>query len=379
MNDRAGDDARKTVEQTLETAREMLGMDIAYLSRFDDGVQRVRDADGDTESFGLTPGTEIVLADSYCQRMVNGEIPSAICDASHAPVVSQLDVTTDAGIAAYLGVPVVLSDGALYGTLCCADHEAKSLGDREVRFLELLAKLVAQAVEREDEAARQSQMRVQAAALSALLASLEARDAYTGDHSVSVVELATACARRLRCSEPEIADLRQVALLHDIGKVGVPDSILRKPGKLSDEEWKVMRRHPEIGAEIVGAVESLRHLAPAVRAEHERFDGAGYPDGLAGTDIPLASRIVLACDAYHAMVSDRPYRRALPRTVAAGELAAGAGSQFDPGVVDALLSVLGDERVSATATLPTSRPGDLDPAAVLGHQDRPARSITPSY
>ena len=342
--------ARETVDRILSTARDMLSMDIAYLSEFDEGVQKVRSVEGPAESFGLTPGTEIPLADSYCVRMVRGEIPCAISDARSAPLVRELDVTWSAGIGAYVGVPVVLSDGVAYGTLCCADHGAKPLGDREVHFMQLLAELIAQAVERDDASARLAEMRARADALGALLASLEARDAYTGDHCSSVVELATACASRLGSSEDETADVREVALLHDIGKVGIPDRILQKPGPLSEEEWELMRRHPVIGARIVGAVDSLRRLAPAIRADHERYDGGGYPDGLAGDDIPLASRIVFACDAYHAMVSDRPYRRALPSSAAIRELEANAGSQFDPRVVDALLSSLG-EGVSQTALI----------------------------
>ena len=113
-----------------------------------------------------------------------------------------------------------------------------------------------------------------------------------------------------------------MALLHDIGKVGVPDAILQKPGRLSGPEWDVMREHPSIGAEIVGAIGSLSHLASSVRAEHERWDGGGYPDGLAGEAVPLASRICFVCDAWHAMTSDRPYRRALTTEQARVEIEA---------------------------------------------------------
>ena len=134
--------------------------------------------------------------------------------------------------------------------------------------------------------------------------------------------------------------MKQVALLHDIGKIALPDGILRKPGPLDDEEWETMRRHPVHGAEMVAEVPGLRHLAPMVRAEHERWDGNGYPDGLAGEEIPLASRITLVCDAYHAMTSDRPYRRALSAEDARAEVADGLGSQFCPTAGRALLATL---------------------------------------
>jgi len=354
VDERLRHDTRETVDGILSTTREMLGMDVVYLTEFDAGLQRVQLVEGEGESFGLTPGTEVALPDSFCDRMVRGEIPNAIGDARTAPVVSELEATWSAGIVAYLGVPVVLSEGVLYGTLCCADHDAKDLGGREVRILALLAQLVAQAVERERESARLAALRVRAEALGALVASLEARDAYTGEHCASVVDLAVECASVLRCSEDQTTDVRHVALLHDIGKVGVPDGILQKPGRLTEEEWEVMRRHPEIGAQILESVGSLRHLAPAVRAEHERFDGTGYPDGLAGEDIPLASRVVLTCDAYHAMVSDRPYRRAMSTSEATREIVVNNGTQFDPRVVKALLSTLAKKR--AVAAVSTSAP-----------------------
>jgi len=141
-------------------------------------------------------------------------------------------------------------------------------------------------------------------------------------------------------SGTDVRDVEDVAALHDIGKLGVPESILWKPGPLDPVEETVMRRHAEIGAAIVAHVEPIAHLAIAVRAEHERWDGNGYPDGIAGGEIPIASRIVLACDSYDAMVTDRAYRRAMNPLRAREELRRNSGSQFDPQVVDALLGVL---------------------------------------
>jgi HD-GYP domain-containing protein (c-di-GMP phosphodiesterase class II) len=124
--------------------------------------------------------------------------------------------------------------------------------------------------------------------------------------------------------------------LHDVGKIGVPDAILNKPGPLDSAEWELMRRHPEMGAETVSRLPGLGAVAPLVRSHHERWDGDGYPDRLGGQEIPLASRVICACDAFVAMTSDRPYRPALDVDQALAELVAGAGSQFDPRVVDAL-------------------------------------------
>jgi HD-GYP domain-containing protein (c-di-GMP phosphodiesterase class II) len=131
------------------------------------------------------------------------------------------------------------------------------------------------------------------------------------------------------------------ALLHDVGKLAIPHEILHKHGALDDEEWSVMAEHPVIGEGILRRVPQLAPLAPIVRHEHEHWDGSGYPDGLSGPQIPIGSRIILACDAYAAMTTSRPYRRAMAREEAIAELRARSGTQFDPEVVDALLDLLG--------------------------------------
>jgi len=173
-----------------------------------------------------------------------------------------------------------------------------------------------------------------------LALALEARDGYTGEHSDAVERLAVAVAARLGLDRSRIADVQSVALLHDIGKIGVPDRVLHKPGRLDEDEWALMHRHPEIGERILRPLPGFDAIATAVRHAHESWDGRGYPDGLAGEAIPLASRIVLACDAWHALGSDRPYRHALPVADARAELERCAGTQFDPQVVEALLACL---------------------------------------
>jgi HD-GYP domain-containing protein (c-di-GMP phosphodiesterase class II) len=181
----------------------------------------------------------------------------------------------------------------------------------------------------------------------ALSVAIEARDGYTGGHSHAVQDLSVAVARRLGLVPPAVDEVRTVALLHDIGKIGIPDSVLHKPGPLDEAEWEIMRRHPAIGEGILSSLPGMAAIAKAVRHEHERWDGGGYPDGLSGTAIPLAARIVLACDAYNAMVSDRPYRPALRQGAARAELARGAGTQFDPAVIAALLKCIDDLSIAA--------------------------------
>jgi|GEM_PF-875614 len=178
------------------------------------------------------------------------------------------------------------------------------------------------------------------ASLRALLAAVNARDSYTAMHSREVVTLARGVARELGLDETATSEVQHIALLHDLGKIAIPDAILRKPGPLTSHEQTLMRQHPVVGAQILGSMPELAHLAPAVRAEHERWDGGGYPDGLAGEEIPIASRIALVCDAYHAMTSNRPYRRAMSASAARDEIRREAGAQFCPHAAAALLEVL---------------------------------------
>jgi HD-GYP domain-containing protein (c-di-GMP phosphodiesterase class II) len=168
---------------------------------------------------------------------------------------------------------------------------------------------------------------------------VEADDAYTGVHSRDVVELTLRVADELELTARERRDAEFAALLHDVGKVRVPKSIINKPGPLTREERAVMEQHTIEGERLLLRVGGLLgEIGRVVRSCHERFDGDGYPDGLAGERIPLLARIVSCCDAYNAMTSDRSYRRALPQETAIAELRAGSGTQFDPRVVDALIA-----------------------------------------
>jgi putative nucleotidyltransferase with HDIG domain len=167
---------------------------------------------------------------------------------------------------------------------------------------------------------------------------LEDEDAYTGVHSREVADLSLAIALELELNPVQMFNVEYGALLHDVGKIRVPKSILQKPGKLTPEEWKIMREHTVAGEQMLSMVGgSLSSVGRIVRHSHERYDGTGYPDRLAGGDIPMESRIVSAADAWNAMTTSRPYRRALSVEVAADEMKRCAGTHFDPDVVIALL------------------------------------------
>jgi hypothetical protein len=175
--------------------------------------------------------------------------------------------------------------------------------------------------------------------LEALVTALDARDRETKGHSTRVTEYTLDIARRLGFlpGSPAWEDLKRAALLHDVGKIGVSDFILHKPGPLTPEEWEEMRRHPVIGHEMLKGVRFLAGPTEIVRSHHERFDGKGYPRALAGDEIPVGARIFAVADTFDAMTSDRPYRRALPWEAARDEIVRHSGTQFDPQVVEAFL------------------------------------------
>ena len=187
--------------------------------------------------------------------------------------------------------------------------------------------------------------------VTALANALEAKDLQTQEHASATSRLAVAVGRELGLEGGDLRDLEFAAVLHDVGKIAIPDEILSRRGPLSDEEWAFVRDHTIVGERILRGIPFLQSAASAVRSAHERWDGAGYPDGLAGDQIPLLSRIVFSCDTWDVMTSDRPYREALTRAEAERRLEAEAGHQLDPQVVSALLAVVGRrdarERVAA--------------------------------
>lgn len=187
--------------------------------------------------------------------------------------------------------------------------------------------------------------------IRALAEAIDAKDHYTRGHSERVAVYASRIARQMNMRKELIERVYFSGLLHDVGKIGIPDAIITKPSKLNDEEYLEIQKHPEIGAKILESVEFLKHIVPCVRHHHEWFDGSssGYPMRLAGDQIPQPSRIILVADTVEAMTSDRPYRKALPLETVVRELHKYSGSQFDPVCVDAVLKLLDDEGESFIA------------------------------
>jgi putative nucleotidyltransferase with HDIG domain len=247
-------------------------------------------------------------------------------------------VTAETGeVRSELVVPLWVGD-TLWGAINIEEVQPHAFDEDDVRLVQAVADQVGSALHSATLYKRLDSAYVGTA--EALAAAFEAKDSYSPSHSHEVVRRAEAVGRRLGLTEDELRVLRLGAIFHDIGKIAVPESILNKRGRLTDAEREEIKRHTLVGERILSAVEFLEPVLPLVRHEHERWDGRGYPDGLVGKEIPLGSRIILACDAYDAMTNDRPYRPAMTEGQARAELLAGAGTQFDERVISALLQVL---------------------------------------
>ncbi len=189
--------------------------------------------------------------------------------------------------------------------------------------------------------------------IQSLALALEAKDHYTAGHSERVCRFSVLLARQLQLSKPDIEIVKQSALMHDIGKIGMPEKILRKEGALSAAEYELMKQHPRTGAQILSPVRAFSRYVPGVRHHHERYDGTGYPDGVKGTDIPISARVILIADTFDAITSDRSYRRARSVSYAVKQFEINSGSQFDPEMVNAFLGLLKARKIYRDA-----EPGD---------------------
>ena len=274
-------------------------------------------------------------------RLANGETVVSSANERGLPPGSQFPPS-----ALTADVPVQLH-GALVGTLSLLRLDGAPFAAAELALLEGMALQAALALDGQRIAGELEASFL--ATIDALVRALEAQDMYTSGHALSIADLARRVGRVLGLDAAALRDVEHAAVLHDIGKIGIPSELLRKRGPLSTGEREHMRAHPEIGARILEPVERLRQLAPLVRFSHECWDGSGYPDGLAGEQIPLGARIISVCDAFDAMVSDRPYRGGRSTAEALAELRTNAGTQFDPAVVEAFEQAVRDHRAPAPA------------------------------
>ena len=284
-------------------------------------------------------------------------------------------------LAGPLAVAPVRSQDGVIGTLTMGRRQrpgVQPFSDAEVRLLEELAEIAGTGITR-----ARLQNHLEHAYIEMVLTlarAVDARDSYSSNHSEQIAARAVRLARALGCAEPEVQDVHWAALLHDIGKLGVSDSILRKPGPLDAGEWEIMRQHPAVGAEILRPVERMETVARLVRHHQERWDGTGYPDGLQGDAIPLGARILAVVDAFITILDNRAYTRGRSPDEALTELRRCAGAQFDPMVVDTFCRVALDEdtEVPTLERAPREGTGIPSPAASIARSLSYARRAVPA-
>ena len=271
------------------------------------------------------------------EESLNGKEPFVITESTTG--------IEDLGIDRPFAIAPLTLDGGRLGCIAVAPPKD---GDFTERHLRLLAGIAHQSRLALTNAGNFHQLeRTFLETVEALANALEANDEYTSSHARWITDLALRVGQELGLEGTSLKRLELGALFHDIGKIGIPETILSKPGPLTPEEREVVETHPELGEKIIAPIDRLEEVRPIVRHCHERYDGAGYPDRLSGEEIPIESRIILVCDAYHAMTTDRPYRKRLPAEEALRRLQEAAGTQFDPSVVDVCERVLASRAAGA--------------------------------
>ena len=329
----------------------MLNAQASLVSQVEEGLLR-EVADYSSSDQQIARGLSYYLADyPTTAQVLESGVPCSISSDDKGADPAELFVLREMEMQSVLIVPLLVV-ARTWGLIEIYDTRTRVFSGVERYLAELAATHIGALLagfEHEERA-----QRLYRETLASLSNALEAKDAVTSQHTEEVVRLAVAVAAELDLDLDAVRNVELGAVLHDIGKVRVPESILNKPGPLTDEEWAVMMTHPEVGEHILRPIQSLNAILSIVRHHHERWDGGGYPDKLSGRAIPLGARIVAVCDAYRAMTEDRPYRKALSTAEARKELHEGAGTQFDPDCVEAMIRAL--DRRGSTAQVVALRP-----------------------
>jgi putative nucleotidyltransferase with HDIG domain len=330
-------DVEEMVRLVVDELHETFAFYLAAVQRLEpDGILRLISGRGPLAEVM----TEFLIVEQSTGDGVNGRVARSgvtalVEDTRKDPDYIARDPETDPR--SELSVAIVV-DGAVWGVLNIEAVEAAALTEADAVLVEAIAASLGSAVHRAGLIADIERSFTNT--LAAVTSAVEAKDDYTASHGSDVATLAERVALRMGLGTKEAREVHYAAMLHDVGKIAVPSEILCKEGPLTEEEWVVMRSHTVVGAELVERIDAFAHLAPAVRWSHERIDGKGYPDGLSGAEIPLAARIVAACDTYDAIVTDRPYRAARSSVEARAELLKVTGTQLDERVVAVLLEEL---------------------------------------
>ncbi len=325
--------------EAVRTLHESFDCYLAVVERLDpDGVLRVVALAGPSAA----QVRDLLAHGQRVEVGVNGRVartgrPALVNDTSADPDYLGRADGDDPG--SQLSLPIVVAE-TNWGVLNLEQRGRGAFGEEDLLLAHVVAGQIGAAIHRCRLVAERENAFL--ATIGVIARAVELQDSYTASHAEEVSALAVRVGRRMGIGGVELDRLRYGSLLHDIGKISIPAEIIRKPGPLTPAERARMDEHTVIGARMLARIPFLAPVAPLVRAAHERHDGGGYPDGLAGDDIPRAAMVIATCDAFHAMTSDRSYRKAMSVAAAEAELRANSGTQFRPEVVDALLAELAE-------------------------------------
>ncbi len=281
----------------------------------------------------------------YIQSSSNGFITSVI-DNRKPLIISKIAADEDEdflmtlkkeGFISYMASPITINGNTPIGVLTFYSKKPMRFTNREIEFINAVSDQIAITLDRTQLLSRIQESSFES--VRALVEAIEIRDLYTRGHSVQVAELSVKLARAIGFTEKELTLIEFAGLLHDIGKIAIPEMILQKKGYLTTEEWSIIKKHPGHSVKIIEPVFNLKPIQDWILYHHERWDGEGYPFGKEGKEIPIQSRILSVCDTFSAMIEDRPYRKGLAQEQVKKELKRVAGTQFDPGIVDIFLNL----------------------------------------
>ncbi len=325
------------LEQIVQLSVALIGGKLCSLMLLDEEGQELVIAASQGLSEQYVSKANIKVGQSIAGKVIQEGRPIAVPDIRSDPRHAYPELAAREGLCSMLSVPLSLKEGII-GVLNIYTEKVHVFSQHEINLFTSLASQAAIAIEN----ARlfESLEEIYLEVITALASAIDARDSYTHGHSNRVTEFAVAIAEEMGLPPFEVDVIRNASILHDVGKIGIRESILHKPGKLTTDEVREMQYHPYIGYKILQSVKLLEPVLPLVYHHQEHYDGGGYPEGLKGEEIPLGSRIIAVADAFEAMTSDRPYRMARASEAALEELKALAGKQFDPDVVDAFLRLV---------------------------------------